>query len=94
MAAMIHVGAITPQLNYASDTHYVWLPKGADVIDGANLAIKEGHMKVPAGVGLGVTIDQDKLARAHEMYVKSKMRGRDDAFTMQKFRPGWNRTSF
>ena len=94
MSAMIHVGAITPQLTFASDTHYVWLPEGADVIEGANMAITKGHMKVPAGVGLGVTLDQDKLARAHETYVKSNLRRRDDTFTMQKFQPGWKRTLF
>lgn len=94
MAAMIHVGAITPQLTYASDTHYVWLPEGADIIDGPNLRISEGHMAVPKGIGLGVTLDQDKLARAHETYKKAGMRQRNDTYTMQKFQPGWKRTLF
>lgn len=94
MAAMIHVGAITSQLTYASDTHYVWLPDGADIIEGSNLAITNGHMKVPDGAGLGVTLDRDKLGRAHETYVKCKMRRRDDSFTMRKFQPGWKRTLF
>jgi glucarate dehydratase len=94
MAAMIHAGAITPQLTIAGDTHYVWLPDGADIIEGPNLSITQGHMQVPSGVGLGVTLDQDKLAQAHEIYVKSNMRNRDDAATMQKFMPGWKRTLF
>ena len=34
-------------------------------------------MAVPAGPGLGVTLDRDKLARAHEVYQKCGMRGRD-----------------
>ena len=94
MAAMIHVGAITPQLTCASDTHYVWLPEDADIIEGPNLTITNGHMAVPKGVGLGITVDQDKLARAHETYQKSGMRQRNDASTMQTFQPGWKRTLF
>lgn len=94
MSAMIHVGAITRQLTYASDTHYVWLPDGADIIEGPKLPIAEGHMSIPTGVGLGVTLDKDKLARAHETYQKSGMRQRDDAATMQRLVPGWTRRLF
>lgn len=94
MAAMIHAGAITPQLTYASDTHYVWLPEGADIIQGPNLKIVDGFMTVPAGQGLGIELDQDKLAVAAEAYRKCGMSGRDDAFTMQRFQPGWERKLF
>jgi glucarate dehydratase len=94
MAAMIHVGAVVPQLTIASDTHYVWLVEGADIIEGANLPIIGGHMQVPAGPGLGVTLDRDKLAKAHETYNKCGMRRRDDANTMRRFDPGWRRKLF
>jgi glucarate dehydratase len=94
MAAMIHVGAVTPQLTVASDTHYVWLVEGADIIEGSNLPIVDGHMAVPKGPGLGVTLDRDRLARAHETYIKCGMRRRDDASTMQMIEPGWQRTMF
>ena len=94
MAAMIHVGAVVPQLTIASDTHYIWLVEGADIIEGANLPITGGHMQVPAGAGLGVTLDQDKLAKAHETYTKCNMRRRDDATTMRRFRPAWERELF
>jgi glucarate dehydratase len=89
MAAMIHVGAITPQLTLASDTHYVWLVDGADIIEGKNLPIEAGQMSVPSGPGLGVTLDKDKLAQAHEVYRKCGMRQRDDAATMRRFEPSW-----
>jgi glucarate dehydratase len=94
MAAMTHVGAAVPQLTLASDTHYPWLPDGADIIQGDNLRFQHGRLKVPAGPGLGVELDQDKLARAHEIYRKCGMRSRDDGATMQRFEPGWRRTLY
>lgn len=89
MAAMIHLAAVIPQLTMASDTHYPWLPDDADVIEGPKLSIRGGTMAVPEGPGLGVTLDQDKLARAHEIYQKCGMKRRDDATPMRKLEPGW-----
>jgi glucarate dehydratase len=89
MAAMIHLAASIPELTFASDTHYPWLIEGRDIIDGPNLTIRDGRMTVPAGVGLGVTIDQDRLARAHEIYVKCGLQGRDDRSLMRRLVPGW-----
>jgi glucarate dehydratase len=94
MAAMIHAGACTPEMTYALDTHYPWLPEGTDVIQGANLKIARGRMQIPTAPGLGVALDRDKLARAHETYTKCGMRNRDDAATMQRFVPGWKRTTY
>lgn len=94
MAAMIHVGAVVPQMNYASDTHYIWLVEGADIIQGPNLAIKDGRMTIPAGPGVGVELDRDKLARAQEVYQKCSMRERDDAATMRRLIPDWKRTLY
>ena len=51
-------------------------------------------MKVPAGAGLGVELDRDKLARANETFTKCGMTGRDDVQTMQLIEPGWKRPSF
>lgn len=89
MAAMITLGAVVPQLTYASDTHYPWLPEGHDLIVGPNLPITGGKMSVPRGPGLGVELDRGRLGVAHERYVKSGMRGREDAAKMTRFKPGW-----
>jgi glucarate dehydratase len=89
MAAMIHLAASIPELMMASDTHYPWLIEGTDIIEGPKLAIQGGAMAIPAGPGLGVTLDHDKLARAHETFVKCGMRGRDDRSLMRRLEPGW-----
>jgi glucarate dehydratase len=94
MAAMIHLGAAVPQLTYASDTHYPWLVEGVDIIAGPRLAIKEGKMKVPDGPGLGVQLNRDNLARAHEVYRKCGMKERDDAATMRLVEPEWEQKLF
>jgi glucarate dehydratase len=91
MAAMIHVAALVPQLTVASDTHYPWLPDGADIIQGAKLPIRHGRMSIPEAPGVGVHLDPDKLARAHEAYRKSGMRERNDAATMRMIEPDFKR---
>ena len=48
-------------------------------------------MAVPTGPGLGVTLDQDKLARAAETYIKCGMRGRDDGDSDATARAGLER---
>jgi glucarate dehydratase len=90
MAAMIHLAASIPELTLASDTHYPWLIEGTDIIEGPKLSIKDGRMGVPPGPGLGVTLDQDKLARARETHVKCGMRKREDGVLMRRLEPGWN----
>jgi glucarate dehydratase len=89
MAAMIHLAASIPELTTASDTHYPWLTDGTDIIEGPKLTIQDGKMAIPAGPGLGVSLDHDRLARAHETYIKCGMRGRDDRSLMQRLEPGW-----
>jgi glucarate dehydratase len=91
MAAMLTLAAVVPQLTFASDTHYVWMIDGADVVEAPQFQIREGKMSVPTGPGLGVRLDRDKLARAHEIYQQCGMTGRDDAFTMQLIDPNWKR---
>lgn len=91
MAAMTHLAATLPQLTSPSDTHYPWLPDDSDIIEGPKLPIRGGKIAVPAGPGLGVNLDRDKLARAHETYQKCGMRSRDDGVLMRRLEPGWNR---
>jgi len=39
-----------------------------DVITGGKLAWRDGAMEVPAGPGLGVQLDPDKVTRYRELY--------------------------
>jgi glucarate dehydratase len=94
MAAMIHLAATLPQLTQASDTHYPWLPELDDIIVGPKLSIRDGRMPVPSGPGVGVSLDPDKLARAHEVYRKCGMKNRDDVATMKLVEPNWDRRPF
>ncbi len=91
MAAMIHLAALIPELTMASDTHYPWLVEDADIIEGGKLPMTGGRMMIPKASGLGVSLDRDKLARAHEVYQKCGMRDRDDATTMRMVEPAWQR---
>jgi L-Ala-D/L-Glu epimerase len=59
-AAMLHVVASTPNFPLANDCTYYGLED--DVITPA-FAIERGRMKVPQGPGLGIHIDEAKLAR-------------------------------
>ncbi len=92
LAAMTQVGATIPNLAYAADTHYPW--QEDEVIAGGKLRFEAGALKVPAGIGLGVTLDRDALARLHRNYLECGIRRRDDAAEMRRHRPGWTRPKF
>ncbi len=68
LATMLHLGAALPNLNFAADAHYHHLTD--DVIEGGKLAYEDGHIAVPTGPGLGVTLDREKLAEFAELYQK------------------------
>ena len=66
----------------------------ADIIVGGKLPMTGGRMKIPSAPGVGVELDRDRLAAAHEVYLKCGMRDRDDATTMRMVEPGWERTIY
>src|SRR5919202_3718146 len=63
-AAMIHAGAAIPNLTYASDTHYPWNAASDVVKETERLQFRDGCIELWDAPGLGVTIDEDKLAAA------------------------------
>ena len=89
LAAMVHVGAATPNLTYAADTHTPW-QCGVDVVE-QPLVFEAGAVAVPDAPGLGVTLDRDALARMHEDYQRCGIRERDDTAYMQRVDPAYSK---
>ena len=89
LAAMVHLGAATPNLTYDVDTHTPW-QLGADVLT-EPLAFAGGAVAVPDAPGLGVTLDPDALARMHADYLACGIRERDDTGYLRRFQPGYER---
>lgn len=66
LASMLHLGAALPNLSFAADAHYHHLLD--DIIVGGPMRYVDGQIRVPAGPGLGVELDRDKLAQYAEYY--------------------------
>lgn len=89
LAAMVHLAAATPNLDYACDTHWPWKDAAEDVIVPGPLVFRNGAVGVPTAPGLGVELDRDALARLHEQYLASGMLNRDDTGYMQSIHPDY-----
>ncbi|WBB62584.1 glucarate dehydratase family protein [Streptomyces sp. WMMC500] len=90
LAAMTHLAAATPNLDYACDTHWPWKDPAEDVVVPGTLRFRDGAVEVPTGPGLGVELDRDALARLHRQYLDCGLRTRDDTGYMRRFRPGFD----
>lgn len=88
MAAMVHLGAAIPHLDYALDTHYPW--QVDEVIEGGKIPIVDGFVTVPDGPGLGVTLDREQLQKLHEKFLACGLKERNDEVEMQKVDPQWH----
>jgi L-alanine-DL-glutamate epimerase and related enzymes of enolase superfamily len=66
LATMLHLGALLPNLVFPADAHYHHLTD--DIIVGGKLPYVDGAIAVPAGPGLGVQVDREKLARYADLY--------------------------
>jgi glucarate dehydratase len=89
LAAMVHLAAATPNLDYACDTHWPWKDPSEDVIAAGPLVFSNGSVAVPTAPGLGIELDRDALARLHQQYLQSGMLNRDDTGYMQSLHPDY-----
>lgn len=89
LAAMCHVAAATPNLTYDADTHYPWYAH--EIIKGGRVAFKNGKLPVPDGPGLGVELDQEAIAKLHNLYNEHMVIDRDDTDEMLKYVPDYVR---
>ncbi|MER7080843.1 enolase C-terminal domain-like protein, partial [Saccharopolyspora kobensis] len=87
LAMFTHVAAAAPGEITAIDTHWIW--QDGQRLTRDPLRISEGGIDVPAGPGLGVDLDMDRVAEAHELYLSQGLGSRDDAAAMQHLHPGW-----
>ncbi|GAA4777871.1 enolase C-terminal domain-like protein [Microbacterium gilvum] len=87
LAMFTHVGAAAPGEITALDTHWIW--QDGQELTSAPPAIRDGAVRVPDAAGLGVAIDRDRLAAAHELYLEHGLGARDDAVSMQYLVEDW-----
>jgi len=87
LAMFTHVAAAAPGKITAIDTHWIW--QDGQRLTKRPLEIKGGLVAVPQQGGLGVELDLDALARAHELYKTKGLGARDDAMAMQFLSPNW-----
>lgn len=69
LAAMLHTASTIPEMTFAGDAHYHYLTD--DIIQGGLMKYKDGCLEVPKGPGLGVKLDEEKMAK-YERYYQEK----------------------
>jgi len=87
LAMFTHVASAAPGEITAIDTHWIW--QDGQRLTKTPLQIVEGCVQVPQKPGLGVELDMDQLAQAHELYKGMGLGARDDSVAMQFLIPGW-----
>ncbi|MBL0746984.1 enolase C-terminal domain-like protein [Nocardioides baculatus] len=87
LAMFTQVGAAAPGEITALDTHWIW--QDGQGLTEQPLEIIDGAIEVPSRPGLGVTLDRDRLAAAHELYLEHGLGARDDAVAMQYLVKDW-----
>jgi glucarate dehydratase len=87
LAAMVHLGAALPSMDYALDTHYPW--QSDEIITQGRFRFEDGAVQVPDEPVLGVELDRKALEKLHQNYLACGLKKRDDEIEMQKVIPGW-----
>ncbi|MET8523911.1 enolase C-terminal domain-like protein [Nocardioides sp. NPDC004968] len=87
LAMFTHVGAAAPGEITALDTHWIW--QDGQGLTESPLEIRDGAVAVPTAPGLGIRLDRDRVAAAHELYLEHGLGVRDDGVAMQYLVSGW-----
>ncbi|MFC3944500.1 glucarate dehydratase [Pseudomonas gingeri NCPPB 3146 = LMG 5327] len=88
LAMFTHVAAAAPGEITAIDTHWIW--QDGQGLTREPLQIVDGFIQVPQKPGLGIELDLDAVAKAHECYRNMGLGARDDSVAMQFLIPGWS----
>lgn len=83
LAAMLQLASTLPNITFAADAHYHHLMD--DIIRGGKMQYQDGELAVPEGPGLGIELDEDKLARYAEAFKKQGQY----SYNQDPGRPGW-----
>jgi glucarate dehydratase len=87
LAMFTHVAAAAPGEITAIDTHWIW--QDGQRLTTTPVELADGHLTVPTAGGLGVTLDEERVAAAHELHETKALGARDDAAAMRLLLPGW-----
>lgn len=87
LAMFTHVGAAAPGDITALDTHWIW--QDGQGLTRQPLPIIDGEITVPRAPGLGIDLDRERVAEAHELYLEHGLGARDDAAAMQYLIEDW-----
>ncbi len=74
-AVNIQLAASTPQISYSIDGHYHH--ELDDIIAGGKHQYRRGMMKMPGAPGIGVALDEDKVAFYHDRFLHQKEAARN-----------------
>ncbi|WP_369200020.1 enolase C-terminal domain-like protein [Streptomyces sp. PU-14G] len=88
LAMFTHVAAAAPGRITAIDTHWIW--QDGQRLTREPLTIDDGLLHVPEAPGLGIELDEEQVAAAHELYERERLGSRDDAVAMRHLVPGWS----
>ena len=88
LAMFTHVGAAAPGEITALDTHWIW--QDGQGLTESPLEIRDGAIAVPTAPGLGIRLDRERVAAAHELYLEHGLGVRDDGVAMQYLVPNWS----
>lgn len=87
LAMFTHVAAAAPGRITAIDTHWIW--QDGQALTLSPFQIIDGQIAVPQTPGLGITLDMNAVASAHQLYLQLGKGARDDAVAMQSIIPNW-----
>lgn len=87
LAMFTHVAAAAPGTITAIDTHWIW--QDGQRVTREPYRIADGSLTLPDRPGLGIELDEERVAAANELYLREGLGDRNDAATMQYLVPGW-----
>ncbi len=86
LTAMLHVAVTMPNLVHAIDSHYHHLID--DILVGGLLQYKDGGMSPNDQPGLGIQLDEEKIARYEELFIERKQAA-ETWYAPDPKRPEW-----